>query len=56
MMLFGLCGVSSIVSAQLAALPVLRTRRSLAQLRSPRLHTTCDREYLNRAGKQVRKM
>ncbi|CAK9023030.1 Uncharacterized protein C24H6.11c [Durusdinium trenchii] len=49
MMLFGFISVAGIVQAQLATIPVLGSRQTLGKLRSPRLHTTCDREYLNRA-------
>ncbi|CAJ1347815.1 unnamed protein product [Effrenium voratum] len=54
MMLFGFIAVAGIVQAQLATLPVIRTRQTLAgKLRSSRLHTTCDREFLNRIGAQA---
>ena len=56
MMLFGFISVAGIVQAQLATLPVIAARQTLdglGKLRSPRLHTTCDREYLNRVGSQV---
>eukprot|EP00438_Fugacium_kawagutii_P032062 Skav215815 [mRNA] locus=scaffold3449:51768:62661:- [translate_table: standard] len=44
MMLFGFISVAGIVQAQLATIPVIGGRQSLSKLRSPRLHTTCDRE------------
>ena len=53
MMLFGFISVAGIVQAQLATIPVIGSRQTLGKLRSPRLHTTCDREYLNRVGSQV---
>lgn len=56
MMLFGFISVAGIVQAQLATLPVIAARQTLdglGKLRSPRLHTTCDREYLNRVGSQA---
>eukprot|EP00913_Durusdinium_trenchii_P002867 g2654.t2 len=53
MMLFGFISVAGIVQAQLATIPVLGSRQTLGKLRSPRLHTTCDREYLNRVGSQA---
>ena len=53
MMLFGFISVAGIVQCQLATIPVIGSRQTLSKLRSPRLHTTCDREYLNRVGSQV---